>query len=126
VRESKPPERFCSYIVMVSSIGEFEPSTFEEATGRQVWRDAMMEEYNSIMKNDVWEVVPRPEGKLVVTSRWLYKPNNVADGSIEKYKSHFVARGFSQVEGVDYDDTFLPVARYTSIRSVISITVEMG
>jgi hypothetical protein len=54
VRESKPPKRFCSYIVMVSSIQESEPSTFEEATGRQVWRDAMMEEYNSIMKNDVW------------------------------------------------------------------------
>ena len=63
VRESKPPERFCSHISMVSSIQESEPSTFEEASSRQVWRDAMMEEYNSIMKNDVWEVVPKIEGK---------------------------------------------------------------
>jgi hypothetical protein len=126
VRESKPPERFCSYIAMVSSIGESEPSTFEEATGRQVWRDAMMEEYNSIMKNDVWEIVPRPEWKSVVTSRWLYKLKYAADDSIEKYKARFVARGFSQVEGVDYDETFAPVARYTSIRSVISIAAEMG
>jgi hypothetical protein len=54
VRESKPLERFCSYITMVSSIRESEPSTFEEASSRQVWGDAMMEEYNSIMKNDVW------------------------------------------------------------------------
>jgi hypothetical protein len=69
VRKSKPLERFCSYNVMVSSIRESEPSTFEEDAGRQVWRDAMMEEYNSIMKNDVWEIVPRPEGKSVVTSR---------------------------------------------------------
>jgi hypothetical protein len=121
VRESKPPERFCSYIVMVSNIQESEPSTFEEATSIQVWRDAMMEEYNSIMKNDVWEVVPRPEGKSVVTSRWLYKLKHVADGSIEKYKARFVARAFSQVEGVDYDETFALVARYTSIRAVISI-----
>jgi hypothetical protein len=126
VRESKPPERFCSYIAMVSSIRESEPSTFEEASSRQVWRDAMMEEYNSIMKNDVWEVVPRPEGKSVVTSRWLYKLKHVADGSIEKYKARFVARGFSQVEGVDYDETFASVARYTSIRAVISIAAEMG
>jgi hypothetical protein len=126
VRESKPPERFCSYIAMVSSIRESEPSTFEEATSRQVWRDAMMEEYNSIMKNDVWEVVPRPKGKSVVTSRWLYKLKHAADGSIEKYKSRFVARGFSQVEGVDYDETFALVARYTSIRAVISIAAEMG
>jgi hypothetical protein len=101
VSESKPPERFCSYIAMVSSIRESKPSTFEEAAGRQVWRDAMMEEYNSIMKNDVWEIVPRPEGKSMVTSRWLYKLKYAADGSIEKYKAHFVAPGFSQVEGVD-------------------------
>jgi hypothetical protein len=86
----------------------------------------MMEEYNSIMKNDVWEVVPRPEGKLMVTSKWLYKLKHAADGSIEKYKACFVARGFSQVEGVDYDETFVPVAQYTSIRVVISIAVEMG
>jgi hypothetical protein len=55
----------------------------------------MMEEYNSIMKNDVWEVVPRPEGKSVVTSRWLYKLKHAANGNIEKYKACFVARGFS-------------------------------
>jgi hypothetical protein len=126
VRESKPPERFCSYIKMVSSIWESEPSTFEEATSRQVWRDSMMEEYNSIMKNDVWEIVPRPEGKSMVTSRWLYKLKHVADGSIEKYKARFVARWFSRVEGVDYDETFTLVARYTSIKSVISIAAEMG
>jgi hypothetical protein len=86
----------------------------------------MMEEYNSIMKNDVWEIVPRPEGKLVVASRWLYKLKHVADGIIEKYKALFVARGFSQVEGFDYDETFTPVSRYTFIRSMISIAGEMG
>eukprot|EP00253_Pinus_taeda_P021776 PITA_21776 len=85
----------------------------------------MQEEYSSIMKNDVWEVVPRPEGKSVVTSRWLYKVKHAADGNIEKFKARFVARGFSQV-GVDYDEAFAPVARYTSIRSIISIAVEMG
>ena len=55
----------------------------------------MMEEYNSILKNGVWEVVPRPEGKSVVTSKWLYKIKHAADGSIEKYKARFVARGIS-------------------------------
>ena len=85
----------------------------------------MQEEYSSIMKNDVWEVVLRHEGKSVVTSRWLYKVKHAAYGSIEKFKARFVARGFSQVEGVDYE-TFAPVARYTSIRSIISIAAEMG
>ena len=55
----------------------------------------MMDEYHSILKNDVWEIVPRPEGKSVVTSCWLYKVKHVADGSVEKYKSRFVTRGFS-------------------------------
>jgi hypothetical protein len=95
VRESKPPKRFCSYLAMVSNICESEPSTFEEVVDQQVWKDAMVEEYNSIMKNDVWEVVSRPKGKLVVTSRLLYKIKHAADGSIEKYKARFVAQGFS-------------------------------
>ena len=85
----------------------------------------MMEEYSSIMKNDVWEVVPRPDGKSVVTSRWLYKIKHATGGIIEKSKAWFVAREFSQVEGVDYEETFAPIARYISIRAVISIAVEM-
>jgi hypothetical protein len=64
--------------------------------------EAMVEEYASIMKNDVWEIVPRSEGKSIVTSKWLYKIKYVADGSIEKYNACFVARGFSQIEGVDH------------------------
>ena len=72
---------------MVINVSEFDPSNFEEALEHQVWRDAMVEEYSSIMKNDVWEVVPRPEGKSVVTSRWLYKIKYAVDGSIEKYKA---------------------------------------
>jgi hypothetical protein len=61
-----------------------------------------------------------------VTSKWIYKIKHVADGSIEKYKARFVARGFSQVEGVDYDKTFSPVAQYTSIRYIISLVASMG
>ena len=86
----------------------------------------MVEEYDSIMKNYVWEVVLRPEGKSVVTSKWLYKIKYVADGIIEKYKARFVARRFSQAEGIDYDETFALVARYTSIKAIISIATEMG
>ena len=107
-------------MAMVTSIIESEPSSYEESASQQVWREAMVE-YASIMENDVWEVVPRPEGKSVVTSRWLCKIKHAADGNIEKYNARFVARDFSQVEGVDYDETFAPVARYSSIRSVISI-----
>ena len=68
----------------------------------------MIEEYQSIMKNDVWDVVPRPQGKSVVTSKWIYKIKHAADGSIEKYKARFVAWGFSQKEGIDYQDQYFP------------------
>ena len=67
-------------------------------------------------------MVPRPEGKLVVT----FKIKHAADGNIEKYKAHFVVRGFSQIEGVDYDETFASVARFSSIRAVISVVAKMG
>ena len=77
------------------------------------------------MKIDVWDVVPRPEGKLVVTFKWIYKIKHAADGSIEKYKARFVARGFSQKEGIDYEETFAPITRYTSIRSVLSLVTVM-
>ena len=75
----------------------------------------MHEEYDSIMKNDVWEVVSRPEDKSVVTSKWLYKIKNESDGSAKKYMARFVSWGLSQKEGIDYDDIFAPVASYTTI-----------
>ena len=85
----------------------------------------MIEEYRSIMKNDVWDVFPRPKENSVVTSKWIYKIKHAADGSIEKYKARFVAHGFSQKEGIYYEETFSPIARYTSIRSVLTLATVM-
>jgi hypothetical protein len=87
--------------------------------------DAMTEEYQSIIKNDVWEIVPRPKSKDVVSSKWIFKIKHVVDGSIEKYKTRFVTRGFSQKEGIDYEETFALVARYTSIRTIIALASKM-
>ena len=86
----------------------------------------MHEEYESIMKNDVWEVVLRLEDKSVVTSKWLYKIKHGSDGSVEKYKARFVSQGFSQKEGVDYDEMFALIARYTTIRSIIALAASQG
>ena len=63
----------------------------------------MTKEYQSIMKNDVWDIVPKLEGKSVESSKWIYKRKHVGHGSIEKYKERFVARGFPQNEGIDYE-----------------------
>ena len=87
-----------------------EPSSTSEALKHQAQKDAMLEEYQSILKNDVWDIVARPKGKYVVSSKWLFKVMYVADGSI--HKICFVARGFSQKEGIDFEEAFAPVASF--------------
>jgi hypothetical protein len=85
----------------------------------------MTEEYQSIINNNVWEIVPRPNNKDVVSSRWLFKKKHVVDRSIEKHKERFVSHGFSQKEGIDYEETFAPIARYTSIITIIALTTKI-
>ena len=102
-----------------------EPTNYEEAIQKKEWVESMIEEYQSIMKNDVLDIVPKPEGKSVVPSKWIYKIKHTSDGSIEKYKARFVARGFSQKEGIDYKETFAPIARYTSIRAIMALASMM-
>jgi len=75
-----------------------ETSSFEEAVEDPAWVDVVVEESDSIVRNSASEIVPRPEGKSVVGSRWIYKVKQEADGSVEKYKARFVARGFSQID----------------------------
>ena len=76
-------------------INESDPSSYEETAGQEVWKDAMTEEYNNIMKNYVLDIVPRLERNSVVTSRWIYNIKHVADRSLDKYKYVFVSYGFS-------------------------------
>jgi hypothetical protein len=124
-RQVKRPNPFSSYTALMCNLLDEEPTCFEEAIQKKEWADAMIEEYQSIIKNDVWEIVPRPKSKDVVSSKWLFKIKHAADGSIEKYKARFVACGFSQKEGIDYEETFAPVARYTSIRTIIALATKM-
>ena len=90
-----------NYMELITSIIDSEPFSFEEADNQQVWRDAMVQ-YTSIVKNDVWDIVPILKGKSMVNSRWLFKIKHVAYGSINNFKARFMARGFSKREGVDY------------------------
>ena len=72
---------------------------------------AMIEEYQSIFKIYFWEVVPRPNDKSMVSSKWIFKTKNLADGNIKKFKERFVTQGLSQKEGIDYEENFAPVFR---------------
>jgi hypothetical protein len=124
-RQVKRTKPFSSYTALMCDLLEEEPTCFEEAIQRKEWVDSMTEEYQSIMKNEVWEIVLRPKNKDVVSSKWLFKIKHVVDGSIEKNKARFVARGFFQKEGIDYEETFAPVARYTLIKTIIALAAKM-
>ena len=81
----------------------------------------MKEEFHSLQKNDTWELVILPLGRKLVKCKWIFKTKFVFDGSPMKYKARLVAKGFSQVQGIDYNDTFAPVAKMDSIRLVLAI-----
>jgi hypothetical protein len=85
----------------------------------------MTKEYQSIIKNDVWEIVPRMNNKDVVSSKWIYKIKHAPYGSIEKHKEIIVAHDFSQKEAIDYEEKFSLVSRYTSIRTIIALAAKM-
>jgi hypothetical protein len=106
----------------MNNISDVKPSSFEEIDKLQVWKDSMLEEYRSIIKNNVWDIVSSTKDKSMVSSKWIYKIKHLAYGSVEKFKARFVARGFTQKEGIDYEDTFAPIARYSSILTIIALT----
>ena len=84
----------------------------------------MKEELNALYKNHTWDLVTLPPGKFVVSCKWVYKIKTFFDGSIEQYKTHLVAKGFTQVDGINYEETFALVARIPSIRALLAVVVS--
>ena len=83
--------------------------------------DAMKDELSSMDKNSVWELVDLPPGHKAIRNKWVLKVKRKVDGSIDKYKARLMAKGFTQQESIDYDETFSPVVRVASIRLILAI-----
>jgi hypothetical protein len=86
----------------------------------------MQEEYKSLLENQTWDLVPLPSGRKIFTCRWVYGTKSAVDGQINRYKAGIFAKGFQQVHGIDYDETFSPIAKMDSIRLALSIAASKG
>ena len=106
---------------------EDDPKGYDEAMQRsdkEHWKKAMIEELQSIEKNKVWELVERPTNKNIVSNKWVLKIKRKPDGSVDRYKARLVARGFSQRSGIDYHETYAPVAGLVTIRLLLAYAVK--
>ena len=86
-RQKRSPERYNGYMALARECVETNPYSFDKEVQQPVWVDAMVEEYDSVVGNSVWDVVPRLKNKSVVSSRWLYKVKKDVDGSVENHKA---------------------------------------
>jgi hypothetical protein len=101
-----------------------DPKTFAEDLGHPYWDTIMNEEYRYLMENDTWDLVPLPKVRKLVRCKWVYISKYSSDESVERHKARLVAKVFSQVEGIDYNETFAPVEKMNSIRLVLSLAAS--
>jgi len=83
-----------------------------------------MQEFDALLANHTWDLVPRPSQANIVTGKWVFKHKYQADGSLERYKARWVLRGFTQRPGIDYDETFSPVVKPATVRTVLSLALS--
>jgi hypothetical protein len=98
-----------------------EPSCYSTALRHSHWREAMSNELRALEANSTWTLEPLPPDKKPIGCKWVFKTKLNADGSIERYKARLVAKGYTQIEGLDYHETFAPVAKMTTIRFLLAV-----
>ena len=99
-----------------------EPQTFHDASSNPLWQQAMKEELDALHKTRTWDLVDLPSRKSAIGCKWVYKIKNQSNGTVDRYKARLVDRGFTQEYEIDYEETFAPVARFSSVRTLITIS----
>jgi hypothetical protein len=124
--ESVTKIRLLSDIYQSCNVALIEPAGYEEAAADQHWMAAMKEELMMIEKNQTWLLVNRPAHKKAIGVKWVYRTKFNADGSINKHKARLVVKGYAQMFGVDFSETFAPVARLDTIRMLLALAAQNG
>ena len=106
---------------LINIILNKEPKSYPQAMKSVEWRDAMTKEIQVLESNNTWDLCPLPKGKSAIGCKWVYKIKYHSDGSIERYRARLVSKGYTQVQGIDYHDTFAPVAKLVTVRLLLSI-----
>ena len=114
----------CAYMAKI--VLDVEPTCFDDAVGDAKWEKAMDEEMAALDANETWDLVPLLEGKNVIGCKWVYKVKHNVDGSISRYKARLVAKGYAQSYGIDYEETFSPLAKMATVRCVIAVAAVKG
>jgi hypothetical protein len=125
-REKKLPRKYWELDnpIQVCLADTREPQSLTEALSgdsSKEWKDAIESEYASLLKNDTWTLTPLPPNRKAIGNKWIFKIKHNADGSIQRYKARLVVKGFLQTQGVDFNETFAPVVKFTSIRCLLAI-----
>ena len=124
VTRRRPPVTMRDYYTFISIT---EPISIKDALNsdeREYWQQAMDAEYNSLIHKGTWELVSLPPGRKPIKSKWIYRVKTKADGTFDRFKARLVAQGFSQIAGVDYQETFSPVVRLATIRALLVFVVN--
>uniref|UniRef100_A0A2N9HGP5 Reverse transcriptase Ty1/copia-type domain-containing protein n=1 Tax=Fagus sylvatica TaxID=28930 RepID=A0A2N9HGP5_FAGSY len=121
---SKLAPGYQSFVLNASTIRE--PTSFHEASQDPHWCEAMQAKLAALEANNTWSIQPLPSGKVPIGCKWVFKVKLRSDGSLERYKARLVAKGYNQHEGFDYFETFSPVAKFVTVRSLLAIAAVKG
>eukprot|EP00253_Pinus_taeda_P024205 PITA_24205 len=110
--------------LLTQASANYDPDKFAKSSGHLDWDTAMNERYHSLLANDKWDLVPLPKGRKLVRCKWVYKTKYGLHGKVDKHKAPLVAKGFSQVEGIDYTETFSPITKMNSIHLILSLATS--
>ena len=107
-------------------VSQVEPKRATDALSDESWYLAMQEELHGFERNNIWTLVPRPKSYSVIGTKWVFKNKMNEEREVVRNKARLVAKGYSQEEGIDYDETFAPVARLEAIRLLLAFVAHMN